>query len=69
MEGSKDQGLAGVEFLVTDSSGAFVGPNNGIYKTDKYGRITISDLKTPASPWSLLPSTSFWITKVWVGVL
>ena len=45
VEGSKDQGLAGVEFLVTDSSGAFVGPNNGIYKTDQYGRITISDLK------------------------
>ncbi|MEH2937345.1 SpaA isopeptide-forming pilin-related protein [Lawsonibacter sp. JLR.KK007] len=45
VEGSKDQGLAGVEFLVTDSSGAFVGPNNGIYKTDKYGRITISDLE------------------------
>ena len=48
VEGSKDQGLAGVEFLVTDSSGAFVGPNNGIYKTDKYGRITISDLKPGA---------------------
>ena len=45
VEGSKDQGLAGVEFLVTDSSGAFVGPNNGIYKTDQYGRINISDLK------------------------
>ena len=45
VEGSKDQGLAGVEFLVTDSSGAFVGPNNGIYKTDQHGRITISDLK------------------------
>ena len=27
------------------SVGAFVGPNNGIYKTDQYGRITISDLK------------------------
>ncbi|WP_300755882.1 collagen binding domain-containing protein [uncultured Oscillibacter sp.] len=48
VEGSKDQGLAGVEFLVTDSSGAFVGPNNGIYKTDKYGRITIFDLKPGA---------------------
>ena len=45
VEGSKDQGLAGVEFLVTDSSGAFVGPNNGIYKTDPYGRITISNLE------------------------
>ncbi len=42
--GSKDQPLAGVEFLVTDSSGAFVGPNNGIYKTDQFGRITIKDL-------------------------
>ena len=43
--GSKDLPLAGVEFLVTDSSGAFVGPNNGIYKTDEQGRITITNLK------------------------
>ena len=43
--GTTDQPLAGVEFLVTDSSGAFVGPNNGIYKTDQNGRIMISDLK------------------------
>jgi len=43
--GTKDQPLAGVEFLITDSSGAYVGPNNGIYKTDQYGRITLSDLK------------------------
>ena len=46
--GSKDQPLAGVEFLVTDSSGAFVGPNNGIYKTNQFGRITIKDL-TPGT--------------------
>jgi uncharacterized surface anchored protein len=46
--GSKDQPLAGVEFLITDSSGAFVGPNNGIYKTDQFGRITIKDL-TPGT--------------------
>ena len=31
--GTKDKPLAGVEFLITDSSGAFVGPNNGIYRT------------------------------------
>lgn len=42
--GTKDQPLAGVEFLVTDSSGATVGPNNGIYRTDAQGRITITDL-------------------------
>ena len=42
---TKDRPLAGVEFLVTDSSGTFVGPNNGIYRTDKYGRITISGLE------------------------
>ena len=42
---SKDLPLAGVEFLVTDSSGAFVGPNNGIYRTDEQGRITLTDLK------------------------
>ena len=46
--GTKDQPLAGVEFLVTDSSGATVGPNNGIYRTDAQGRITITDL-TPGT--------------------
>ncbi len=43
--GTKDKSLAGVEFLITDSSGAYVGPNKGIYKTDEYGRIVLSDLK------------------------
>ena len=46
--GTKYQPLAGVEFLVTDSSGATVGPNNGIYRTDAQGRITITDL-TPGT--------------------
>ena len=46
--GSKDQPLAGVEFLVTDSDGTVLGPNNGIYKTDQFGRITIKDL-TPGT--------------------
>ena len=27
--------LAGVEFLVTDGTGAVIGPNNGYYMTDK----------------------------------
>ncbi|WP_300448188.1 SpaA isopeptide-forming pilin-related protein [uncultured Oscillibacter sp.] len=43
--GTKDQPLAGVEFLITDSSGAYIGPNQGIYRTDEYGRITLSGLK------------------------
>ena len=43
--GTKDKPLAGVEFLITDSSGAYVGPNKDIYKTDEYGRIVLSDLK------------------------
>ncbi len=46
--GSKDQPLAGVEFLVTDSDGSVLGPNNGIYKTDALGRITIKGL-TPGT--------------------
>ena len=46
--GSKDKPLAGVEFLVTDSAGTVLGPNNGIYKTDQFGRITIKDL-TPGT--------------------
>ena len=42
--GTAEEPLAGVEFLITDSSGATVGPNQGIYKTDQYGRIALSDL-------------------------
>lgn len=32
-------------FLVTDSSGAVVGPSNGEYITDENGRIVITDLE------------------------
>ena len=42
---TENQPMKGVEFLVTDSSGAVVGPNNGYYYTDKDGRITISNLE------------------------
>ena len=37
--------LEGVTFLVTDSSGAAVGPSNGEFITDENGRIAITDLK------------------------
>ena len=46
--GTKDKPLAGVEFLITDSSGTAIGPNNGVYKTDKYGRIILTGL-TPGT--------------------
>ena len=36
--------IQGVSFLVTDSSGAVLGPNNGEYVTDQNGRIVINDL-------------------------
>ena len=48
IDGSDNEPLAGVEFLVTDSSGAVVGPNNGYYTTDKDGRISIPGL-TPGA--------------------
>ena len=43
--GTTDKPLAGVEFLITDSSGAYIGPNKGIYKTDEFGQIVLSNLK------------------------
>ncbi len=46
--GDKGAPLAGVEFLVTDSDGTLIGPNNGIFKTDALGRITIKGL-TPGT--------------------
>lgn len=40
--------IQGVTFLVTDSSGQVLGPNNGAYSTDKNGRIVITGL-TPGT--------------------
>jgi len=40
-----NQPLKGVTFLVTDSSGAVVGPDNGEYITDENGRIVIPNLE------------------------
>ena len=40
-----DKPLKGVTFLVTDSSGAVVGPNNGEYITGEDGRIVINNLE------------------------
>ncbi len=48
VDGSDNEPLAGVEFLVTDSTGAVVGPNNGYYTTDKDGRVSILGL-TPGT--------------------
>ena len=47
VDGTTDP-IQGVTFLVTDSSGAVLGPNNGEYITDRNGRIVISDL-TPGT--------------------
>ena len=44
ISGPKNEPLAGVQFLVTDSSGAVVGPNNGYYTTDAAGQIVIEGL-------------------------
>ena len=46
--GTDREPLAGVEFLVTDSSGAVVGPNNGVYTTGADGRAVITGL-TPGT--------------------
>lgn len=46
--GTDNEPLAGVEFLVTDSSGAVVGPNNGVYTTGEDGRVVITGL-TPGT--------------------
>ena len=46
IKGTDNEPLAGVEFLVTDSSGAVVGPNNGVYITGEDGRAVITGLTT-----------------------
>ncbi len=47
VDGTTDP-IQGVHFLVTDSSGKVLGPNNGEYITDKNGRIVIEDI-TPGT--------------------
>ena len=47
VDGTTDP-IQGVTFLVTDSSGQVLGPNNGEYITDRNGRIVITDL-TPGT--------------------
>ena len=47
-EGTEMQPLEGVEFKVTDGSGAPVGNSNGVYYTDKTGSITIPNLEAGA---------------------
>ncbi len=42
---SGNEPLKSVTFLVTDSSGAVVGPNNGEYTSDENGRIVIPNLE------------------------
>ena len=48
IDGTNNEPLAGVEFLVTDSSGAVVGSSNGYFTTDKDGCISIPGL-TPGT--------------------
>ena len=45
IDGSQNEPLAGVGFRVMDSSGAMVGPDDGIFYTDETGEIVISDLE------------------------
>ena len=40
--------LKGAEFLVTDSTGQVIGPNNGLYTTGTDGTVTVTGL-TPNS--------------------
>ena len=48
IEGTKNEPLEGVTFLVTDSSGTPLGPNKGEYVTDRNGQILLTGL-TPGT--------------------
>ena len=45
IEGSNNEPLAGVTFLVTDSGGTPLGPNKGEYITDRNGQIVLTDIE------------------------
>ena len=48
IEGTQNEPLSGAAFKVVDGSGAAVGPDDGVYYTDKAGEITLSGL-TPGT--------------------
>ncbi|MCI8811536.1 MAG: hypothetical protein HFF84_15885, partial [Oscillibacter sp.] len=45
IEGTENEPLSGVAFKVTDGSGAAVGPDDGVYYTDKAGEIVLSGIE------------------------
>ena len=74
IDGTDNTPLSGVEFLVTDQTGAVVGPNNGYYTTDKDGRIVIDGLtpgvtitarETKTIPGYVLDSTVREVSLYW----
>lgn len=45
IEGTENEPLSGVAFKVVDGSGAVVGPDDGVYYTDKAGEIVLNGLE------------------------
>lgn len=45
IEGTENEPLSGVAFKVTDGAGAAVGPDDGVYYTDKAGEIVLSGIE------------------------
>ena len=45
IEGTNNEPLAGVTFLITDSAGTLLGPSNGEFVTDRNGQIILEDLE------------------------
>ena len=46
IEGTENEPLSGVAFRVVDGSGAAVGPDDGVYYTDKAGEIVLNGLES-----------------------
>ena len=49
IQGTDYEPLSGVAFEVTDGSGAKIGPDNGVYYTDKQGQIRLENLELNAT--------------------
>ncbi len=45
VEGTENEPLSGVAFKVVDGSGAAVGPDDGVYYTDKAGEIVLDGIE------------------------
>lgn len=65
IEGTENEPLSGVAFKVVDGSGAAVGPDDGVYYTDKAGEIVLNGLEPGTTVVAV--RSNLWMASCWTA--